>query len=171
MVRLLRAVLGRGQRRRKPSDSTLGTKRQNVFQPRPPFMDLSVSLTSVKDRKRPRSNFKIQVDAQLAPIFVRISISKIQPRVCRPELRHCVAHWTLWCRHREPLFLQHLQVELVLCDDSCRFQPDICVFWRFLTHFQRMATGGRGLNSCSLQVCKQSPASKCQHARCLIGSP
>ena len=76
MVRLLRAVLGRGQRRRKPSDSTLGTKRQNVFQPRPPFMDLSVSLTSVKDRKRPRSNFKIQVDAQLAPIFVRISISK-----------------------------------------------------------------------------------------------
>ena len=33
---LLRAVLGRGQRRRKPSDPTLGKKRQNVFQPPPP---------------------------------------------------------------------------------------------------------------------------------------
>ena len=85
MVRLLRAVLGRGQRRRKPSDSTLGTKRQNVFQPRPPFMDLSVSLTSVKDRKRPRSNFKIQVGAQLAPIFARISISKFNHESAAPN--------------------------------------------------------------------------------------
>lgn len=47
---------------------------------------------------------KLTFEFYLPPMdakFSRILHLQIQPRVCRLELRHCVAHWPLWCRHRE----------------------------------------------------------------------